>query len=397
AATSVAICLPFLTVGARQGLANGGRFLGGGVANSDDESKDAETSFVVVLVVEVIVVVEAGYFDDVVVTVVAEAEGVLRGAGADCPHPPSLEVPQPPPAVVVPQPPPAVVVPQPPPAATPASVVVAAPPSSDVGMAFHPLAAASFGVRTSPYGPTAGTGLPKPVARAVVFSPVSGSAVADFPLSSSSSIVAGSVPPSLEVEAVGTVRSRRRPSEAGRSRSISFGSSQHVADVNSEVSVVGLKANFSDVIGFETSVVGDEALKIPGVDALAIASRNPSDLWSDDAVEIPGVRQEGDVSPCINTGRGLRCQWRQLKIRAKVSGSNPSVCTSGIPVRGGVRGPLLMIDPLPLSFVEMRAGVLEVLATEGDDKVAVTAEDVEGAEDCWPEELLRLSSAAFRL
>ncbi|CAI7889527.1 unnamed protein product [Closterium sp. NIES-53] len=29
---------------------------------------------------------------------------------------------------------------------------------------------------------------------------------------------------------------------------------------------------------------------------------------------------------------------------AKVSGSNPSVCTSGIPVRGGVRGPLVIPD-----------------------------------------------------
>ncbi|CAI7738412.1 unnamed protein product [Closterium sp. NIES-53] len=72
-------CLPFLTVGARQGLANGGGFLGGGVANSYGEPKDAETSFVGLLVVKAVVVVEAGYFDDVVVTVVAEAEGVLRG------------------------------------------------------------------------------------------------------------------------------------------------------------------------------------------------------------------------------------------------------------------------------------------------------------------------------
>ncbi|CAI7889414.1 unnamed protein product, partial [Closterium sp. NIES-54] len=116
-------------------------------------------------------------------------------AGPDCPHPPSVEVPQPPPASVVPQPPPAVVVPQPPPAATPASIVVAAPTSSDVGIVFHLLAAASSGVRTSPHGPTAGPGLPQPVAVAVVFSPVSDSAVADFPLSSSYSIVAGPVPP----------------------------------------------------------------------------------------------------------------------------------------------------------------------------------------------------------
>ncbi|CAI7813605.1 unnamed protein product [Closterium sp. NIES-54] len=63
---------------AHRGLANGGRFLGGGVANSDDESEDAETGFVGLFEVESIVVVGAGYFDDVVVTVVAEAEGVLR-------------------------------------------------------------------------------------------------------------------------------------------------------------------------------------------------------------------------------------------------------------------------------------------------------------------------------
>ncbi|CAI7921221.1 unnamed protein product [Closterium sp. NIES-53] len=64
---------------ARQGLANGGGFLGGGVANSYSEPKDAETIFVGLFVVKAVVVVEAGYFDDVVVTIVAEAEGVLRG------------------------------------------------------------------------------------------------------------------------------------------------------------------------------------------------------------------------------------------------------------------------------------------------------------------------------
>ncbi|CAI7879803.1 unnamed protein product, partial [Closterium sp. NIES-53] len=62
-----------------QGLANGGGFLGGGVANSYSEPKDAETSFVGLFVVKAVVVVEAGYFDDVVVIVVAEAEGDLRG------------------------------------------------------------------------------------------------------------------------------------------------------------------------------------------------------------------------------------------------------------------------------------------------------------------------------
>ncbi|CAI7851072.1 unnamed protein product [Closterium sp. NIES-54] len=61
------------------GLANGGGFLGGGVANSYSEPKDAETSFVGLFVVKAVVVVEAGYFDDVVVIVVAEAEGDLRG------------------------------------------------------------------------------------------------------------------------------------------------------------------------------------------------------------------------------------------------------------------------------------------------------------------------------
>ncbi|CAI7828169.1 unnamed protein product [Closterium sp. NIES-53] len=71
-------CLPFLTVTARQGLANGGRFLGGGVANSDGESDNAETGFVGLFEVEAIVVMEVGCFDDVVVTIVAEAEGVLR-------------------------------------------------------------------------------------------------------------------------------------------------------------------------------------------------------------------------------------------------------------------------------------------------------------------------------
>ncbi|CAI7892835.1 unnamed protein product [Closterium sp. NIES-54] len=35
----------------------------------------------------------------------------------------------------------------------------------------------------------------------------------------------------------------------------------------------------------------------------------------------------------------------ELASRAKVSGSNPSVCTSGIPVRGGVRGPLPVAPP----------------------------------------------------
>ncbi|CAI7729988.1 unnamed protein product [Closterium sp. NIES-53] len=38
--------------------------------------------------------------------------------------------------------------------------------------------------------------------------------------------------------------------------------------------------------------------------------------------------------PCLPCVEGQQCQ------RMKVSGSNPSVCTSGIPVRGGVRGPL---------------------------------------------------------
>ncbi|CAI7792452.1 unnamed protein product [Closterium sp. NIES-53] len=72
-------CLPFLTVGARQGLANSGGFLGGGVANSYGEPKDVETNFIGLFVVKAVVVVEAGYFNDVVVPVVAEAEGVLRG------------------------------------------------------------------------------------------------------------------------------------------------------------------------------------------------------------------------------------------------------------------------------------------------------------------------------
>ncbi|CAI7815597.1 unnamed protein product [Closterium sp. NIES-54] len=71
-------CLPFLAIGARQGLANGGRFLGRGVANNDSEYEDAETIFVGLFVVEAIIVVKVGYFDDVVVTVVVEAEGVLR-------------------------------------------------------------------------------------------------------------------------------------------------------------------------------------------------------------------------------------------------------------------------------------------------------------------------------
>ncbi|CAI7909259.1 unnamed protein product [Closterium sp. NIES-54] len=56
-----------------------GLFFGGGVANRDGECEDAETNFVGLFVVEAIVVVEAVYFDDVVVTVVAEADGVLRG------------------------------------------------------------------------------------------------------------------------------------------------------------------------------------------------------------------------------------------------------------------------------------------------------------------------------
>ncbi|CAI7767153.1 unnamed protein product [Closterium sp. NIES-54] len=72
-------CLPFLTVEARQGQTNGGGFLGGGVVNSYGELKDAETSFVGLFVVKAAIVVEAGYFDDVVITVVAKAEGVLRG------------------------------------------------------------------------------------------------------------------------------------------------------------------------------------------------------------------------------------------------------------------------------------------------------------------------------
>ncbi|CAI7793685.1 unnamed protein product, partial [Closterium sp. NIES-53] len=37
---------------------------------------------------------------------------------------------------------------------------------------------------------------------------------------------------------------------------------------------------------------------------------------------------------------GVSC-WAAVCQRAKVSGSNPSVCTSGIPVQGGVRGPLV--------------------------------------------------------
>ncbi|CAI7837277.1 unnamed protein product [Closterium sp. NIES-53] len=82
-------CLPFLTVGARQGLANGGRFLGGGVANSDGESENAETGFVGLLEVEAIVVVEAGYFDNIVVTVVAKAEGVLQAAPPSPSRPPA--------------------------------------------------------------------------------------------------------------------------------------------------------------------------------------------------------------------------------------------------------------------------------------------------------------------
>ncbi|CAI7766400.1 unnamed protein product [Closterium sp. NIES-54] len=52
---------------------------GGGVANNDGGSEDAGTGFVGLFVVEAIVVVEAGYFNNVVVTVVAEADGVLRG------------------------------------------------------------------------------------------------------------------------------------------------------------------------------------------------------------------------------------------------------------------------------------------------------------------------------
>ncbi|CAI7833446.1 unnamed protein product [Closterium sp. NIES-53] len=64
---------------ARQGMANGGGFLGGGVANIYGEPKDAETSFLSLFVVKAVVVVEAGYFNDVVVSVIAEAEGVLRG------------------------------------------------------------------------------------------------------------------------------------------------------------------------------------------------------------------------------------------------------------------------------------------------------------------------------
>ncbi|CAI7757135.1 unnamed protein product, partial [Closterium sp. NIES-53] len=72
-------CLPFLIVRARQGLANGGGFLGGGVANSYGKPEDAKTSFVELFVVKAVVVMEAGYFDDVAVAVVAEAEGILRG------------------------------------------------------------------------------------------------------------------------------------------------------------------------------------------------------------------------------------------------------------------------------------------------------------------------------
>ncbi|CAI7731047.1 unnamed protein product [Closterium sp. NIES-53] len=71
-------CLPFLTVGSRHGLANGGGFLGGGVTNSDYEPKDAEASFVGFFVVKTVVVVEVGNFDDVVVAIMARADGVLR-------------------------------------------------------------------------------------------------------------------------------------------------------------------------------------------------------------------------------------------------------------------------------------------------------------------------------
>ncbi|CAI7767429.1 unnamed protein product [Closterium sp. NIES-53] len=71
-------CLPFLTVGSRHGLANGGGFLGGGVTNSDYEPKDAEASFVGLFVVKTVVVVEVGNFDDVVVAIMARADGVLR-------------------------------------------------------------------------------------------------------------------------------------------------------------------------------------------------------------------------------------------------------------------------------------------------------------------------------
>ncbi|CAI7844688.1 unnamed protein product [Closterium sp. NIES-53] len=62
----------------------------GGVANSDGESEDAETGFVGLFVVEAIVVVEAGYFDDVVVTVIAEANGVflIFRSPTLCPHSP---------------------------------------------------------------------------------------------------------------------------------------------------------------------------------------------------------------------------------------------------------------------------------------------------------------------
>ncbi|CAI7743076.1 unnamed protein product [Closterium sp. NIES-54] len=57
---------------------------------------------------------------------------------------------------------------------------------------------------------------------------------------------------------------------------------------------------------------------------------------------------EGDPDALDIRGACLPLVHLRLQARcpggAKVSGSNPSVCTSGIPVRGGVRGPLVIFD-----------------------------------------------------
>ncbi|CAI7737972.1 unnamed protein product [Closterium sp. NIES-54] len=202
---------------AYRGLANSGGFLGGGVANSYGEPKDVETNFIGLFVVKAVVVVEAGYFNDVVVPVVAEAEGVLRGvrwwslvdggigvccegsngevlqdlfwefgdvirvAGMYCVagdeqlrkgccfgplrggksfHRDAMIEPAPSVAPMSPQPP--------------------------------PLVAASSGVGISPHGPTARPGSPEPVpfVGVVVRSSLSGAVGADLLLSASSSIVA---------------------------------------------------------------------------------------------------------------------------------------------------------------------------------------------------------------
>ncbi|CAI7759469.1 unnamed protein product [Closterium sp. NIES-53] len=57
---------------------------------------------------------------------------------------------------------------------------------------------------------------------------------------------------------------------------------------------------------------------------------------------VPGGQgqqaSQGSHMPSLYQLQSADCQ------RAKVSGSNPGVCTSGIPVRGGVRGPLVIPD-----------------------------------------------------